>query len=287
MSKFLKISVLVFLMLGLIAASACASGSKSTESVPSPTPMPAPMPPGASGRATDEAQYRSDSASTTAETDRKIVRTGRITLEVKSVVESMDGVSATAGKLGGYVVSSNKYKSDDRNFGTVVIRVPVERFDEALAELRQLAVEVSRENTDSRDITEEYTDLKAQLRNLEATEAQYLALLAKAQTVEDILKVQRELSNVRGEIERVKGRIQYLERTSDMSLIEVSLREAMPLGEAGWSALKTLQSAVRGLITLGRVLADALIWLVILSPVWVAILIVVLVLRRRRRKVKV
>ncbi|MBM3155038.1 MAG: DUF4349 domain-containing protein, partial [Chloroflexi bacterium] len=127
------------------------------------------------------------------------------------------------------------------------------------------------------------SDLKAQLRNLEATEAQYLELLKKADNVEDILKVQRELSSVRGQIERVKGRIQYLERTSDMALIEVTLQQTKPLRETGWSALKTLKSAARGLITFGKVLADALIWIAIFSPIWVPIVVLVWYFRKRRK----
>ena len=182
------------------------------------------------------------------------------------------------------MVSSDKRENKDRVSGRITIRVPAERFDEAFDRLRQLAVDVPYESTDSRDVTEEYTDLKAQLHNLEATEAQYLALLEKADTVKDIITVQRELSNVRREIERIKGRMQYLERTSDMSLIQVSLQETKSLTESGWSASETFKSAVRGLIAFGKVLANIAIWLVIFCWIWIPIL--VFVLRRRRRKAK-
>ena len=215
--------------------------------------------------------------------DRKLVKTGQLTLEVDDIVEAMDSVAGIAGELDGYVVSSSKHERENRVFGHVSIRVPAERFDEAFDRLRQLAVDVPYENTESRDVTEEYTDLEAQLRNLEATEAQYLALLEKAETVEDILAVQRELSNVRGQIERTKGRMQYLERTSDMSLIEVSLQETKPLGATGWSASETFKSAVRGLIAFGKVLANIAIWLVIFCPIWIPIIFLIRFLRRRRK----
>jgi len=211
------------------------------------------------------------------------VKTGQLTLEVGDIVKAMDDVTEIAGDLDGYVVSSSKHERENRVFGNVSIRVPAERFDEAFDRLRQLAIDVPYENTESRDVTEEYTDLEAQLRNLEATEAQYLALLEKAETVEDILAVQRELSNVRGEIERTKGRMQYLERTSDMSLIEVSLQETKPLGATGWSASETFKSAVRGLITFGKVLANIAIWLVIFCPIWIPIIFLIRFLRRRRK----
>jgi hypothetical protein len=101
--------------------------------------------------------------------------------------------------------------------------------------------------------------------------------------VEDILKVQRELSNVRGQIEQIKGRIQYLERTSDTALIEVNLQETKAVGENGWSALKTLKSAVDGFIIFGKVLASIVIWLVIFCPVWGIIVFLVIFFRRRRK----
>ena len=95
-----------------------------------------------------------------------------------------------------------------------------------MAALRALAVDVTNEDTSSKDVTEEYVDLSAKLHNLEATEEQLLRLMEKAEKVEDILNVQRELSKIRGEIEQTKGRMQYLERTSATSLIEVHLEQA-------------------------------------------------------------
>lgn len=250
-----------------------------------PEPAPPPLPPGMkeSVDSADGDELRVGGGEyDRGAIDRKIVRTGHLTLEVGDIAESMDEVSGIANDLGGYVLSSDKSEYKDRTSGRVSIRVPVEHFDEAFERLRQLAVDVPYESTESQDVTEKYTDLEAQLRNLEATEAQYLALLEKAETVEDILKVHRELSNVRGEIERIKGRMQYLECTSDMSLVEVNLQETKPLGTTGWSALETFKSAAHGLITFGRVLADIAIWLGIFCWIWIPILI--FLLRRRRRK---
>ena len=219
-----------------------------------------------------------------ADIDRKIVKTGYMTLQVNDITEAMTGIARVAKELDGYVVSSNKQGDKDITYGQISIRVPSDRFDEAFDRLRKLAVKVPNESTASQDVTEEYTDLQAQLRNLEATEAQYLELLKKAEKVEDMLAVQRELSNVRGQIEQVKGRIQYLERTSDMALIEVNLQKTKPIDGTGWSALETLKSAVRGLFNFGKVLATVVIWLAIFSPVWIIILVVVLYFTRWRKK---
>lgn len=158
--------------------------------------------------------------------ERKIVRTASMALVVEDVPVAIERVSTMAVSFKGYVVNSNVFGDKDRLFGNISIRIPAERFDGAMRALRALAVEVTSETTNSRDVTEEFTDLSAQLKNLEATEAQLLKILDKAQTVEDTLNVQRELSRVRGDIERTKGRLQFLERTSATSLIDISLQQS-------------------------------------------------------------
>lgn len=159
--------------------------------------------------------------------DRMVVRSGFMELVVDDVVSTAQTVSGLATTFGGHVVSSSVYRESGHTFGSVVIRVDAHQFESALSAIRSLAVEVARESTSGTDVTEEYIDLSARTRNLQATEQQLLALMEQAGTVEELLEVQREVSNVRGEIERLEARIRYLEQTSAMSLIEVYLRESV------------------------------------------------------------
>jgi hypothetical protein len=155
-----------------------------------------------------------------------IVRTGNIQLVVNDVPQTLERIAELAESFDGYVVSSKQWKEGERLAGTITIRVVARYFDDALRALRELAIEVTSESTSAKDVTEEYVDLSAKLKNLEATEEQLLRIMEKAEKVEDVLAVQRELSKVRGEIEQTKGRMQYLERTSETSLIEVRLEQA-------------------------------------------------------------
>jgi len=298
-NKLLKILVPVLLILGLILAAGCASKQEpvptppyASGAVPSPAApapsgwssiLPATPPAEVSGNTYNASSSLAAGGSGASDLDRKIVKTGDMTLEVNDITAAITGVAKVATDLNGYVVSSNKSGDQDTTYGQISIRVPADRFDEAFDKLRQLAVNVPNESTNSQDVTEQYTDLQAQLRNLQATEAQYLEILKKAEKVEDILAVQRELSNVRGQIEQIQGRIQYLDRTSDMALINVNLQKVKPLGGTAWSALETLKSAARGLVSFGKVLADVLIWVAIFSPVWIIVLLVVLYFTRWRK----
>jgi len=210
--------------------------------MPAPAPTPAPMPFGgtAPAPAPSPAPVKPTQIPITAEgavaamsevgqpwaTERMIVRTGEMSLVVNDVPIALDQITKLAEGFGGYVVSSERSKQEERLFGIITIRVPAEDFVNVMEALRKLAVDVTHEETSSKDVTEEYVDLSAKLHNLESTEAQLLRLMEKAEKVEDILNVQRELSKTRGDIEQTKGRMQYLERTSATSLIRVQLEQA-------------------------------------------------------------
>ena len=210
--------------------------------MPAPAPTPAPMPFGgtAPAPAPSPAPVKPTQIPITAEgavaamsevgqpwaTERMIVRTGEMSLVVNDVPIALDQITKLAEGFGGYIVSSERSKQEERLFGIITIRVPAEDFVNVMEALRKLAVDVTHEETSSKDVTEEYVDLSAKLHNLESTEAQLLRLMEKAEKVEDILNVQRELSKTRGDIEQTKGRMQYLERTSATSLIRVQLEQA-------------------------------------------------------------
>jgi len=217
--------------------------------------------------------------------ERMIVRNGEISLVVEDVAQSQDEIAALAARLGGWVVNSNIYGEEEEMRGWVSIRIPSDKFDQALSELRAMAVRVTSESTSTQDITEEYVDLESRLRNAEATESQYLALLGRAEEVEDILKIYESLSQIRYEIEQIKGRMQYLEQISAMSMISVNLEPSLgPLVSPGWSASEALNSAVRGLTSFGQGLGTAFIWIGIFSPIWGTILGITYWRRRKRKQ---
>ena len=151
---------------------------------------------------------------------RIIIYTVDMTLEIVDVATSVDEVGTMAREMGGWIVSTSRA---ERHLGFISVRVPAERLDEAVARLRGMAVDVQAENASSRDVTDEYVDLTSRLGNLEATETALLRLFDRAATVEEALDVQRTLSQVQGEIEVIKGRINFLEQTSAFSLINVTL----------------------------------------------------------------
>ena len=170
--------------------------------------------------------------------DRKIIRTARLELQVEKVSAAVTEVEDVAEAAGGWVSSSSVFideptTSDDETrrrteTATVTIRVPADAYRSVVGQLRGIAEQVKSESSEASEVTEEYTDLQARLRNQEATEAQLLELLDKAETIPDILTVQDKVSQVRLEIERVQGRINVLDSLTSMATITVELAAFVP-----------------------------------------------------------
>ncbi|MDD5703697.1 MAG: DUF4349 domain-containing protein [Dehalococcoidales bacterium] len=240
-----KLTIVGLIMIAILLASvSCAGAAKPrTSSVPMPTTSASasapgyhdesrgPMPPvtttapaygGAVPSPGSTPVYQSP-----ASVDRMVIRTGNMELVVSEVASALDSIGSLAVESGGYVVNSQKWKEGERNIGTISIRVLAENYDAVVAAIRGLAKSVTSESTSSQDVTEEYVDLDSKVRNLEASEIQLLKIMETAAETDDIIKIQRELTNVRDQIEQAKGRMQFLQRTSSTSLIQVRLNEAM------------------------------------------------------------
>ena len=185
-------------------------------------------------------------------TDRRIIiREVDMDLVVEDIQVAIDRIADIAVDAGGWVVDSSRYSL---HRGGIGIRVPAELVDSTIDELRRMAREVQTEQTTSRDVTDEYVDLGARLRNEQAAEEALLALLERADSVEAALNVRRDLRTVQGEVERISGRIKFLEETSAFSLIRVTLSlAAVELGvDAGPDQTAAVHTPVRFSATFRR-----------------------------------
>ena len=154
-----------------------------------------------------------------------VIKTARLQLEVKEgkLQESVQAGVAVAERYGGFVVST-ALDEEKASYGTVVVRVPAERFGQALEELKELG-DVEGQSVSGQDVTQEFVDLEARLRNFSAQEAVLLRLMDRSRTVADTIRVQRELQGVQLEIERIRGRLRYLRDQTSMATIELNVRE--------------------------------------------------------------
>ncbi len=160
--------------------------------------------------------------------ERKIIRNADLTLEANSPEETQQKISSIVESKGGFVVESTQSISDvqatTRDTVSMTIRVPAEKFDETLNEIRKNSNRVIVETVKGEDVTEEFIDIEARLKTKKALEEQFLEIMKRSNSVEDALNVQRELAEVRGEIEQIEGRKRFLENQASLSTIKIKLQ---------------------------------------------------------------
>lgn len=233
-------------------------------------PSPYPMPPEESGGSGDIEKVFSET--------RQIIRTGFLAMVVEDTSASADKIRSIAKEKGGFVEHVQIYETGEaQKHGSLTVRVPESAFDETLAALKALAREVTSEQTGAQDVTAQAVDLEARLANERRSEAQYQKILEKAETTDEILKVQRELNRVRGTIEQLDAQLQNLSREVRMATISVELSSIAEgkIGALTWKPLNEAKAGVRnlalGLMAFANALIALVFWLPILA-IWLLIL---------------
>ncbi len=296
MKRIITISLLLLLCLGVVACAAPAM-RQAEESVAFEAPV-------AEIAAGDEtvfgappAEPVSGFASPEEVVERLVIRNANLTIVVMDPNQSVEDISKMAQEMGGFVVSSNVYQTTfdtvEAFRASITIRIPAEYLDEALSQIKADALEVRNENISGQDVTQEYTDLKSQLRNLEAAEEELLEIMDASTEAEHVLDVFEHLRQVRREIEIIKGRIQYYEESSRLSAISVEILPdvaARPLQIGRWQPEGTAKAALEALIKALQFLGDTAIWgLICVVPIGLILGIPTFFVVRtilRRRKVK-
>ena len=281
--------VVVWAVAAMIVAG-CSAASPTSGSFENAAP-PAAMP-SEGGAARDEAVAQAPGSEGVAASNRKIIARAGLTLVVADTQGTVDAITVLMDELGGYVSTSNLYRSswDSREVlqGTITLRVPSESLEAALTALAEMAVEVDERTLNREDVTDQYSDVDAQIRNLEATEQELLAMLEEVRerpnsTTEDIMSVYRTLTEVRGQIETLQGRKNMWDNLIALSTIDVTLvpdSANLPVIEEGWRPAAVAREAQRALVGAVQVLGDIVIWfgifllpLVLLALIPLAILV--------------
>lgn len=179
--------------------------------------------------------------------DRMLMRTASLGLIVKTPAQTVEQIVQLANGVGGFLVTSNVNGGTDATSASLTVRVPAAKFDEIRAQLRKLGLRVESETIEAQDVTRQYVDQEARLRNLRAQEQQYLGILRKATTVKDTLEVSDKLNEVRGAIEEKQAEFDALSKQVDTVAINITLRaeaDAQVFG-LNWRPLYQLKIAAR------------------------------------------
>jgi len=208
---------------------------------------------------------------TSVSVDKKIIKTGNLSLKVEKADKAAEAITNIAKANQGDVYSSNfSQSSRGTKSGYITLRVPAANFEITFSQIKKVATQVLSESTNAQDITAEYIDLEARLKNKQAEEQSFLDLLKRSGKMEEILAVTQEVARVRGEIEQLAGQKRYLDSQTEMSTIMVNLAEDVeitPVSE-DWRPWQVIKTSVKQLIIYSQNLIDSLIrFVVIVLPI--------------------
>ena len=235
--------------------------------------------------------------------ERLVIKNASLGIAVMDPVVSLDAIGKLADDMDGFLVSSNMYKYTlstgvEVPRGSITIRVPSDRLDEALVKIKAMAADpktgVLNESISGQDVTAEYTDSKSRLKNLIAAEEQLVELLDSATDLQYTLEIFRELTSTRSQIEVLQGQIKYYEEAAALSAITVDVvgeASLQPIEIGGWKPKGIAKDAIETLIKTLQGIGTALIWfgiycLPFLIPLGVALFFIIKGARKARAKKK-
>ena len=289
-----KLVVLLGSVVGLLLVGACGGGGGGAMSASAPqraapnaagyAPAPAKPPAAASGSDATTA------AGPTTTEGRRLQFDASLTLTVPngSFDTSLDRVTALVETRGGYISGAlAQADGGDRvRSGQVTFQVPAARLDEVMGQVKKLGT-LQHQSVHSNDVSLQYVDLQARLRNAEAQRDATLTLMSQAHSVGDIIQVQNQLGQITGQVEQLKGQIAYLDQTTTYATLAVTVREAAASATTDEWGLRT--AAVQGLHNFTAVLGFVLVALGSVGPLLVlaaaGLLVWWLRLRTRVRRV--
>ncbi len=219
--------------------------------------------------------------------DEKIVRTANLELQVKKgkFDGSYERAISSARKVGGYVSQSKSAATGEAiASGEIMMRIPARDFETVLSELKKLG-KVKSVDISSEDVSDEYVDLKSRLRNWRAQEAVILGLMKKAATIQESITIQNNLSDIQMEIERISGRLTFLDNRTSYATIRLYMAEPQVIVRAqNWGLGDAVRNALHAsarMLAIFVVLLGYLVPLAVLTGIGYVLYRVILGARRR------
>ena len=251
--------LLLIMMLILILSTACGSSSKSESPRPASAPQPAAKtaaPAPANGNAKPLPELR------------KVIETAQVTLETKDLPTTESRVRERLSTRKGILSSANvTLDGNGRRTGNFTLRIPAGQLQDFVNELASLPdVIVRQRSISSQDVTEEVVDITARLENMQRHEKRLREILATANTVEEVLKVEKELATVRTQIESTTGKLKALSGKIEMSTLQLRISEVAVITETNF--LGKLKAILRdSWVAAGDVVLYLIASVIVLSPI--------------------
>jgi hypothetical protein len=215
--------------------------------------------------------------------DKKIIKTAHITLDLENYNAFNENIHKGLKAYGAYIASENQTNSDYRMNNVVVIKVPVDQFDNLLNNLPGKGIKVVEKNISTEDVTGEVVDIKSRLEAKKQVREQYLGLLKQARNMKDILAVQEEINSIQEEIESASGRADYLVHQAAYSTVHLTYYQLLN----GFSETETTPSFFKRMKTAFResfeVIGNLLLFVIYCWPLLLGLAAAFILYKKRKQ----
>jgi len=222
---------------------------------------------------TDKAGFRNESKEVTP----KIIKTANVSMEVVDYAKSKKQIDSIIVASKAYITSEGFQQSDLQLGNNMEIKVPATGFNSLLKSLTTVAKRIDYQNIYTQDVTEEYIDVKTRMENKRKVEKTYIDLLRKTKSIEDVLKIENKLGEIRAEIESAEGRMKYIDHQVNLSTISLYFYQKVEFKytpeelPSFWQKVKeALHAGWKGIVWV-------LIFFMKIWPVWIITAIVYLI----------
>lgn len=161
----------------------------------------------------------------TAVMEKKLIKNGEVGFQVNSLAVTKQKIVEALKVNGGYIAKENSYDYSNNPTDELIVRVPAKDFDKFLADVLNGVEKVDYKRVDIEDVTEQFVDIEARLKSKRQLENKYAELLTKANNMDDILKINKEMEIIREEIESAEGRLKYLSNQVGYSTLKINYYE--------------------------------------------------------------
>jgi hypothetical protein len=172
--------------------------------------------------------FQTTSTDGTNDWDKKIIKTGSLTLQVKDFKKFSEKFSDAVKQYGGYIANEVQNQSEEKLESSVSIKVPVDKFDDLMNQLPESGDKLIEKKISTDNVTGEIIDVRSRLQAKEQMRLKYLEFLKQSKNMEDVLKVQAEINDIQEAIESASGRINYLKHQSAYSTINLIYFQPKP-----------------------------------------------------------
>lgn len=170
-------------------------------------------------------QEQSETGTVEIPMEKKLIKNGEVGFQVNSLSATKQKIESALKTKGGYISKENSYDYSNNPTEELIARVPAREFDSFLAEVLNGVEKIDYKRVDIEDVTEQFVDIEARLKSKRQLEAKYAELLTKASTMDDILRIQKEMEIIREDIESAEGRLKYLNNQVGYSTLKITYYE--------------------------------------------------------------